>query len=404
MKILFVNYEYPPLGGGGGVACSTLARHLAARGHEIHVLTSGANDLAPEESREGVRIHRVPVWGRSARSHASFLSMLTFWPLGIRHGRPLVGEHRFDVVNSWFAVPSGPAGLHLARTAGCPHIVTLAGGDIYDPSKWYTPDKNPLLARIVRWVLKSSAMRVAVSHDLARRTQEIYRTGLAIEVVSLGMRPPELPAGVDRSALGLAADRVYLLTIGRLVRRKNLAHLIRTLATVERRDLELLVLGEGPERQALSALAHDEGLAERVHFLGFVEEDRKRALLKAADIFVLPSLHEAFGLVYLEGMHAGLPVIAARPGGQEDFLTDGETGYLVAHADRPGLAEAIADLADHPDKRRRMGERAREVARRFTAEATADGYERLFNEALRQRLEVPATAVEPQQPPMALRS
>jgi len=371
-----VNYEYPPLGGGGGVATRDVAVELAKQ-HEVVVLTSAASDLAAEETVDGVRLVRAPVWGRNARSHASFLSMITFWPIGIRSGLALLERESFDIVNTWFAIPSGPTGTRLAKQARLPHVLTMAGGDIYDPSKWYTPDKNPLLAQVVKRVLSEADAHVAVSTDLARRAKDIYGFDRPIEVISLGAIAGTVEA-VPRAQLGLADDAVYMITVGRLVRRKNLARLLDAMAQVRHPKLHLLIVGDGPEKANLAAQAQQLGMADRVHLKGFVSEVDKLRLLQAADIFTLPSLHEAFGIVYIEGMLAGLPVIAAKPGGQEDFLSDGVTGYLVDREDTAALRDAIQRLADDPQKRRAMGQAARDQAQTFTPARTAARYEALF--------------------------
>lgn len=378
MKILFVNYEYPPLGGGGGVATRDVAVELA-KSHEVHVLTSGAADLAQEEVVDGVRLFRAPVWGRNARSTASFLSMISFWPIGTRFGKKLIAEHQYDVINTWFAIPSGPTGTHLAKASGTPHILTMAGGDIYDPSKWYTPDKNPVLAGVVKWVLNAADRHAAVSTDLARRACSIYGFKRPIDVVSLGALPSDI-ASVPRSELAMDEDAVYMVTLGRLVRRKNLARLLEAIAQIRSAKLHLLVLGDGPEKSNLAQQARSLGIADQIHFKGFVSETEKHELLQASDIFILPSLHEAFGIVYIEGMLAGLPVIASKPGGQEDYLTDGETGYLVDPHDTDALKQRIDELLNDPEKRRLMGLKARQKGLEFSPQHTASAYEELFRE------------------------
>jgi glycosyltransferase involved in cell wall biosynthesis len=114
-----------------------------------------------------------------------------------------------------------------------------------------------------------------------------------------------------------------------------------------------------------------------------VPEETKYQLLAAGDVFALPSLHEAFGLVYLEAMHCGLPVIAARPGGHEDYLTDGRTGFLVPQEDSEALLHALERLVGDRALRLAMSEHNRSLAQRFSIVTTASDYERLFNRIVR---------------------
>ena len=152
-----INYEWPPLGGGGGVAMADIAGALSKR-HRVHVLTSGARGL-PEQETVGdgdLTVYRCPVFNRNAKAVASIGSMLSFYPSGIRLGARLAQENNYDVINTWFAIPSGPTGVSVASRAKIPHLLTIIGGDIYDPSKWYSPHRNPILGQVVKLIFKGN--------------------------------------------------------------------------------------------------------------------------------------------------------------------------------------------------------------------------------------------------------
>jgi glycosyltransferase involved in cell wall biosynthesis len=142
------------------------------------------------------------------------------------------------------------------------------------------------------------------------------------------------------------------------------------------------VIGSGPEEEGLRSLARELSIGSRVHFLGRVDEDRKWGVLRAADLYLSASMHEGFGLVYLEAMTAGLPVITPNEGGQADFLEDGKTGYLVPPGDVDELAQAMARAASRREELRAMGARNRGRAEHFRIDRVALRYESLFESIL----------------------
>ncbi len=383
MHILFCDYEYPPLGGGGGVVNAWLAEELAKQ-HSVTVLTSGAEGLPVEENVNGVRVIRVPVYFRKRLQTASFASMLVYVANGIFQGYKLVRQEQFDIISTFFVIPTGPVGHVLSRLAKAPNVLSVLGGDIYDPSKKSSPHRHALLRSIVRYLLKKADLVTGESHDVIKNVNKYYSPDLETTLVPLGIpRPPAVV--VDRKDYDIGEEDFVLVTVGRLVARKAVDQLLNIVSRVENKNVKLFVLGDGPEQAALKSLANQLGIAQSTRFVGHVSDEEKLKILHCADIYVSTSQHEGFGLVFLEAMSAGLPVICYDHGGQTDFLADGETGYLVPLNEASLFQGCIEKLRADKTIREAMSAANLVAVESHFMDTCAQEYENLFEEVLSRK-------------------
>jgi len=381
VRILMYDYEYPPLGGGGGISHHAIAAELAVR-HQVTVVTSGFAGLPRQEVVDSVEVCRVPVLGRTKRAVASLPSMLSYPPSTWLHGR-FLKDRSFDIVNSHFAVPTGPGSLVAAWRMGIRHVQTIHGGDIYDPSKKLSPHRHAPTRWVVRQVLRRSDAVVAQSQDTRTNARRFYGEDLRIEIIPLSVKVPERLPSATRSDLGLPTDAFLGITVGRLLTRKRVDRLLRCLAEPPCSSVHLVIVGEGPERPDLERLTGELGLEDRVRFAGRVKEETKWQMLRAADVYLSLTAHEGYGLAFLEAMAMGLPVVAPDCGGHMDFLQDGRTGFIVPSDDLGLMVEAVARFARDPDLARVMGaENAGRFRRNHRIETIAARYEELFERVL----------------------
>jgi glycosyltransferase involved in cell wall biosynthesis len=386
VRILFCNYEYPPLGGGGGVVMAALARELARR-HTVTVLTSQALGL-PAMSMDGaVQVIRVPVFFRRELAVADFPSMLAYLPMGALRGLSL-RQPGFDVINTHFAVPTGPLGQLLSRLYKVPNVLSVHGGDLFDPSKRSSPHRHVWLRMPIARLLRQADALVGQSRNTLQHVQELYGVQRSAQLIPLGIERPAAAPHAERGAFGLPDDAFVLVTVGRIVPRKATVRLVQALRASGVKNAHLLIVGDGPDAGAVRAAAAEAGVADRVHLVGQVPEERKHQALSVADVFVSTSQHEGFGLVFLEAMAFGLPVVCFDHGGQTDFLVDGETGCLLPLNDLDRFAQSIVRLQDAA-VRREMAANNRRLVEDYFIDKCADRYEQVFEEVVRQFTKTP---------------
>lgn len=374
MKILFINSEYPPVGAGAGNASANLARLLVRAGSEVVVVTSGYRNLPREEMLDGVRILRGPAT-RQHVDRSTALEQVIFMAGAAYRSMILLREFKPDVVLAFFGLPSGAVGLLLKRLYGIPYVVSLRGGDVpgFRPYDFWLYHR--IAVPLLRVVWHAASAVVANSTGLRDLARDFDST---VEICIV-------PNGVDLERFP-ARERVWssprILSVGRVVYQKGLDVAMTALAGLKDLDWEWRIAGDGPELPALKARAREQGLAERVHFLGWQTADELRQAYSEASLFLFPSRHEGMPNAMLEAMASGLPAIATRIAGNEELVLDGETGMLVPTEDAQALRQALVHLLTHNDVRARMGRAARaRVEKAYGWEPAAQQYQRILETA-----------------------
>jgi len=371
MKVLHVVTAWPR--DSGDVVTPwlvALCEKQVERGHRIDVLAPSYRGLS-DRTVNGVRIRRFRYaprrWerltheettpDRLARHPGYALLVPGYLVAGALAAVWVARRQRYDVVHVHWAVPHGMAGWLAAKASrGETALVTTFYGAEVRWSERRFPPGRPFL----RWYSRRSRL-VAISRS-TRDALAPYAGGRPIAVVPYGVPLPDSEPGSRPDGPPV------VLFVGRLVARKGVDRLLEAMARITDRPWRLEIVGFGPERERLEALAAERGLADRVAFRGRLSDADLAIAYRRAACFVLPATLDAradtegLGVVLLEAMSVGTPVVATRRGGIVDVVTHGETGILVED-DVAALARGVADLLDDPVAAEAMGRRARDHVR-----------------------------------------
>jgi len=370
LRILLVNYEYPPLGGGAGNATAHLSKELAALGAQVTVLTSAFRGLAGRERVNGFAVRRVPVVRRRA-DRCTPPEMATFVCSATVSALWLARRMRPDVTVTFFGIPSGPVGLALKLMYGIPYLVSLRGGDVPGFQPYDLAFYHRLLGGTIKGLWRRSAGVVANSDGLKALVQK-SAPDQPVLVIPNGVdvsrfRPVETPSE-DRA--------VRVGFVGRLVHQKGVDVLLKAVALLDPAlPFVVDIVGDGAERQELESLGASLGVAHRVRFLGWKSSEELPELYRCMDVLALPSRDEGMPNVVLEAMATGLPVVATKVAGTEELVHDGETGLIVPPEDHQALAEALRRAVTDRETRTSMGAAGRTlVEARYTWRRVAEEY------------------------------
>ncbi len=385
--VLILSWEYPPVVEGG------LARHVrklsealvASEDVEVHVLTRGDDD---DEVVNGVHVHRV----REPQRPADLGEFVTW----IEHmnadmlaaGVELGDRHDFDLVHGhdWLVAVAGD---HLAKRFRCPFVTTVHATEYGRHQGWVDKHPQSHIHGIERWMTNRADAVITCSHYMRGHVADIY--GLdeeRISVIPNGIDPTDLVPVEDLDTLRArfaAPDEQLVLLVGRLVYEKGFQLALEALPGLIERvgNVRFLVAGSGTHEHELKAQAERLGLMEHGTFLGWIGDDVLHSLYRIADLTVVPSLYEPFGLVALEAMASGCPCIVADTGGLREVIPEGgRVGLRFRGGDAEHLAVMVERMLTDAPLRDRLVTEASEHVLRFD-----------WNDVARQTAELYAAAI-----------
>ncbi len=372
MKVAIVCY---PTHGGSGVVASELAIGLAKKGHEIHIV-SYAPPFRLRSFHQNIFIHEVEM--------ATYpLFKYPPYALGLATKLvELVETHELELIHAHYAVPHA-ASAYLAKQILDPQVIkiitTLHGTDIT------LVGADQSFHRVIKFTIEKSDGVTAVSDYLKRRTIREFDIQREIRVITNfidPLRPAQSPNPCDRKAFAPQGEKI-LVHASNFRPVKRVGDVVRIFEHVHVRvPAKLILIGDGPERPFIQQLVKELQLSAEVHFLG--EQDHLEPLFLCADLFLLPSAEESFGLTALEAMNCGVPVIGSEIGGLPEVITQGETGYLFPVGEIEKMAERSVELLTHPQKHQLFKEQAKKRAvQSFSADQVIPQYEAYYEEILK---------------------
>lgn len=357
MKIIVLVQSFPPKWlAGTELATFNIAKHLAARGHEVHVLTSFDKGLPKESKDQGFWVHRSPF------PNIRVLGIVIFW-LQLLVTIKKINPDITHVQGIGMGIPA-----FLSKTFWrIPYIVWGQGSDVYLPWRFKKP--------ISKIVLSTAGAVIALTINMQQEMLKTCKRQIMI-----------IPNGIDldkfnglnrenaRSEMRIPNDDIIVTFVGTLRPVKGVKYLIQAMDLIHKKnaDIKLMLVGDGPDRQELERMTEELELKDVVVFVGKVPNEKIPMYMTASDIFILPSLSEGFPIVNLEAMASGLPVIVTKVGGLPEIVNEGENGFLVEPKNPEQLADKILMLMEDNNLRYKISENNKKKAKDFSWENVID--------------------------------
>lgn len=374
MRILVLNHEFPPVGGGGGRAAEDLCRGLARFGHEIVILTAHLGGLPYEEKRDGYTIIRVPSI-RTRPYKASFLSMVAYILAGLWAGHRLFRSFKPEVIHAHFAVPAGALAWAFSRLSGIPYVLTIHLGDVPEGVAEKTRRWFRWIYPLTHRIWRDASRIVAVSEFTRQLALQKYDAGIQV-----------IPNGVDLSSVQPGLFQLNkpprIVFAGRFMAQKNPLQLVLTLSELKQLDWQCVMIGDGPLMQDVRRRAAASGLGERFQFTGWIDPQDVLQWFDNSDILFMPSRSEGLPVVGVQALAKGLAIVASRVGGFVDLVEHDKNGYLISQENTDEFSTSLLSLLSDSNRLLSFRNASLEMAKHFDIKRVVEQYQDLFHNVL----------------------
>jgi glycosyltransferase involved in cell wall biosynthesis len=389
MRVFTLSWEYPPrVIGGLARHAEGLSKAMASLGHEVHVVTLDFPGAPYEEEEHPLYVHRVPVDQPAPTFHTWVLLFNHFFEKRVGQLAKKYGPPDIIHVHDWLTAPAGVASKHLLRV---PLVMTFHSTESLRTSSSHSPE-SAMVGGLEWWGSYEAARVIAVSEWMRSEVVSEFKVppNKVTEIpnaVDMAKFEKKVDIGATRTKWKVQPGEKLITAVGRLTSQKGFDYLIRALAVVQQSipDSKLLVMGDGYMRGELEALAKGEGVAARTTFAGFVSDDDLVDAMKSSDMVAIPSRFEPFGIIALEAMAAGVPVLVSRVGGLAEIVENDVDGLEVDPDSPSSIAKATVRLLSDRALASRLAAKAREKVEAYSWERSAaktlEVYEAAIGEA-----------------------
>ena len=374
-KVLFFNYEYPPLGGGAGNATYYILREFSKIPElKIDLVTSSTGAYKEEKIGENITIYYLPIGKKESNLHfQSQKDLLVYTWKAFWFSRKLIKKNKYSLTHSFFTVPCGALSWFFYKWNKIPYIVSLRGSDVPGYSERFSIIYK-LITPFIKSIWRNSESVIANSSsfkELALRVDSEKKIKVITNGVALDeFKPKALKEEREES-------RNFKVLCGtRITPRKGFRFLIKAVKKLNDKNHKIIlqIIGEGNEQRKLENLVAELDLKNEVEFIGVVKRNKISEYFSSARIFVSTSLNEGMSNAMLEALASGLPIVATDTGGTAEMVKDGLNGFVIKMKDVQDTADKIEKIILHEEMEKRMAKESRVLAESMSWKNVAKRY------------------------------